>query len=883
MNVESVSVIFSPVTKQIEEIESDLITAQVKSSFKNNAQLFQQLGDQLDTFRVTAPTITNTANPSEAVLNKYLKAQDGQVIVQILRDVVAVLGELGRHLKTKILSGGQSLVRKFMKSSKRSDEAVRTLTALQMRLAAGILAMELILTVMTMITDAAGEPEASPRVLGHSLAAVQRKIGSLQNTAASMRRNKEKEKESLETADLYDKLVTTIAKPLHESFSESHPEAAKMAASGIKPADPTARWDFVSYINDRDTAQVELLLQQGVNPNFRFDNQVTPLHLAAVSGSPDIVRALIKAGARLDLVSTPAGDTPLYAACVAGQLEAVRAFVGAGADINCTTGTGHCSPLYGACAMGQRAVAEYLLDQKGIDVSIVDSNGYHSPLDIAIMQGHVHVARFLLEREEFKEDPLALQRALGSAAYAGQMGILQLLLDRGVAVNSVDHQECSPLYRAAAIGQVDALTYLVNRGADINAKNTPSAQTCVFGAVLHQRPAILTRLLDLGADPNIPNNKTLTPLHWAAENKYTEMVRALLAHGADPMARITLVESDGPLAGQQGRTPLHLAAVFGHVDVIQLLLDKGADINSTSADGYPPLSITIRFDKLDAFQMLVKRGADVNMPLADNDTVIFATIFRRSVDMTRFLLENGADCSVVNDKGHTPLFLATFMSHLDMVKLLLDHGADPNGPPLSPRGSGPLSIAAEKGDLAIATLLLDRGADATTKKYYKDNIVTPLLVAAENGHLEMIQLLVKRGADLGAASCNGTRPLHGAALKGRYPVVQYLLGQGVDPSPRLNEGNTTPLMWAAAEGHAGLIDLFADAGVDLNACDDDGTAIEFAAENGHGEVVKKLVARGVDPEQKDIYGKSALSVAREKGWAEMVALLEELIRVRGAK
>ncbi|KAK2737404.1 hypothetical protein FQN55_001142 [Onygenales sp. PD_40] len=881
MNVEVISVIFGSVTAQIEEIQPDLITAQVKSSFKNNAQLFQQLADQLDTLRITASTITDTATPSEDVLNKYLKAQDGQAIEEIFRDVITVLRGLEQHLKTKILGGGRSLVSKF-KSSKRSNQAVQTLIVLQTQLGARILAMELILTVMTVITDAAGEPEASPWVLGHSLAGVQDKIGPLQDTAASMRRNKEEEKESLKTADLYDRLVATIAKPLHESFSESHPEAAKIAASGIKPAAPTARWDFASYIGDRDTAQVESFLHQGLNPNVRFDNQITPLHLAAVSGSPDIVRALIKAGARLDLLSTPVGDTPLYSACMAGHLEAVRVFVDAGADINCTTGTGHRSPLYGACAMGKRAVAEYLLDQKGIDISIVDLNGY-SPLDVATMQGHVHVARFLLEREVFKEDPLVLQRALGSAAGVGQMEILQLLLDRGVAVNSVDHKKCTPLYRATATGQVDALTYLVNRGADINAKNTPSAQTCVFGAVLHQQPAILTRLLELGADPNIPNNKTLTPLHWAAEAKYTEMVRALLAHGADPTAQITLAESEGPLAGQQGRTPLHLAAVLGHVDVIQILLDKGADINSAATDGFTPLAIAAMFDKLDAVKVLVKRGADVNMPTAGGDTVIFTTIFRRLVDVTKFLLENGADCSVVNDKGSTPLYIATLIGDLDMVKLLLDHGADPNGPPMTAKGSGPLSMAAQKNHLAIATLLLDRGADATTKKYYKDNFVTPLLMAADDGYLEMTQLLVKRGADLGAANCNGTTPLHAAASNGHYPVVRYLLGQGVDPSPRLNEGNATPLMMAAHEGHADLIDLFAEAGVDLNACNDEGTAIEFAAEQGHGEFVKKLVARGVDPEQKDSYGKSALSVAREEGSAEMVALLEELIRVRGVK
>lgn len=75
-------------------------------------------------------------------------------------------------------------------------------------------------------------------------------------------------------------------------------------------------------------------------------------------------------------------------------------------------------------------------------------------------------------------------------------------------------------------------------------------------------------LLKRGADPNIGDAYSMTPLHFAASRGDQEVARALLHHGADPDAR-----------DYNGDTPLIEAAYRGHEEVVRLLLARGASVN----------------------------------------------------------------------------------------------------------------------------------------------------------------------------------------------------------------------------------------------------------------------------------------------------------------
>ena len=77
--------------------------------------------------------------------------------------------------------------------------------------------------------------------------------------------------------------------------------------------------------------------------------------------------------------------------------------------------------------------------------------------------------------------------------------------------------------------------------------------------------------------------KNYTPLHWAASQGYTEMLKVLVAKGYDVNAK-----------DESGFTPLHYAAVSGQMETVQYLVDNGADIYSVNLQNYTPLSLAAK-------------------------------------------------------------------------------------------------------------------------------------------------------------------------------------------------------------------------------------------------------------------------------------------------
>jgi ankyrin repeat protein len=200
----------------------------------------------------------------------------------------------------------------------------------------------------------------------------------------------------------------------------------------------------------------------------------------------------------------------------------------------------------------------------------------------------------------------------------------------------------------------------------------------------------------------------------------------------------------------------------------------------------------------------------------------------RNYKIAQFLLEHGANPNIENKGGWTPLYIATDnrnieggdypvrapdMDHLEFIQLLLDKGANVNarvcGAKSTPAqcqgdstetrtiftmqwlyedGATAFWRAAQSGDVALMKLLLAKGADP---KIATAHNVTPLAVASGIGwvegitfewseaeNLEAVKLCLDLGVDPNAADDEGRTALHGAAHKGRNPVVQLLVDRG---------------------------------------------------------------------------------------------------------
>lgn len=148
--------------------------------------------------------------------------------------------------------------------------------------------------------------------------------------------------------------------------------------------------------------------------------------------------------------------------------------------------------------------------------------------------------------------------ALLLALYQMQFEVAELIASR---------RERLTLFEAAAIGDSNAVSGHLHRAGAI-AEVAPDGFTALHLACFFDRPEVVRLLLAGGADPNAVAAGTiaLRPLHSAVAARSADIVTMLLDAGADPN-----VQQAG------GYTPLHAAARHGDLAIVDLLLDAGAD------------------------------------------------------------------------------------------------------------------------------------------------------------------------------------------------------------------------------------------------------------------------------------------------------------------
>jgi len=179
-------------------------------------------------------------------------------------------------------------------------------------------------------------------------------------------------------------------------------------------------------------------------------------------------------------------------------------------------------------------------------------------------------------------------------------------------------------------------------------------------------------------------------------------------------------------------------------------------------------------------------------------------------------------------------------------------------------------VAAREEDAKAMKQYIDAGADINQ---VNGDGVTVLQIAALRGNLEMIELLLDAGADF------DVRTFH-YAIKGsgdNVDIVQAFIDRGADVSGR-DDGTPghSPLMHAAEHGHLEIGKLLLANGADLEQVDDfNDPALNVAAFHGQLEFVKMLVDMGAKLDVIGYRGRNALGHAIANRHEEVAAFLRE--------
>ncbi len=192
--------------------------------------------------------------------------------------------------------------------------------------------------------------------------------------------------------------------------------------------------------------------------------------------------------------------------------------------------------------------------------------------------------------------------------------------------------------------------------------------------------------------------------------------------------------------------------------------------------------------------------------------------------------------------GDLPLVEAAKKGDAAAVRALLKAHADVNAAEAD--GTTALHWAARRDDEETVTALVRAGARVKAANRYG---VTPLLLACETGSALTAQALLGAGADANDALPEGETALMIAARSDKREIVKLLAAAGARVEAKESWRGQTAIMWAAAEGHAGIIRTLVELGADLKGRTDGGfTPLLFAVRAGKIDAVRALLELGAD-------------------------------------
>lgn len=449
-----------------------------------------------------------------------------------------------------------------------------------------------------------------------------------------------------------------------------------------------------------------------------------------------------------------------------------------------------------------------------------------------------------------------------------------------------DKQEVM-LFNAVCAGRLEKVHSFFDDGVSIDMRSTLGDTPLLVATDMGQENMVRF-LLAKGADPKIVDALGRTALDVARIGKYAEIITLLEGAQAgdlpaEPLVACVKAKKRAP---KKGGVQFLSAAEHGDITKLNDMLAQ-TDIHYTDELGMDALMHSCQRGQDKVVDFLFERGARCDHKDLGGKTAFHWAVLGKRESTIALLLAKGVLVDQLDEQGATPLMYAAREGSDSIVSLLLKYHAVIDA--RDSKGQTALMCAVNQGHAPIAHLLLKEGADVDAKdndgntalaraedagnrsmqEILQDqiNYNDALLHAAKNGDQERVNALLKHGAQINARDFdNGRTSLMIAIVHGQSLVAAELLKVAdININIRDKHGRTA-CMYAAREGDGLFLKTLIEAGADCNAQDDEqSTALMFAAYNGHQKCARLLLKSGVSTELKDFKGDTAEQLAEKKG------------------
>lgn len=281
--------------------------------------------------------------------------------------------------------------------------------------------------------------------------------------------------------------------------------------------------------------------------------------------------------------------------------------------------------------------------------------------------------------------------------------------------------------------------------------------------------------------------------------------------------------------------------------------------------------------------LVVSDQVDVNA-WCDEVTLLGEVAEAGDLELVRLMVEKGADVNLITKSdASTALMQAAHGGHLEIVQFLVEVGADIDEVRGGARAIDYASNAGHEEVVEYLTSLttsvkqqvIQVAQQSKNKQSFSTTLDNDLFDSVDAWDVEEVIRLLDNGANPNAVNELGDKVIAYAANRARFNIVEVLLRAGACPNETGEK--STALMVAASFGDFNTVEALINAGATINTVFDNRTplmqAIEWAFPPDDLKIVRLLIQAGINLEEQDKYGNTALMLAIEKDKSDIAEVL----------